>query len=286
MKSIAKKIGLYLIGVITLIILIYIGFILINGGFTKNFSLNILDNYNNETLFFAHRGIGNYYPENSIESFRMADSLGFEAIELDISITMDKQIIVFHDEDTERLLGIKSKIGKLNSKELAKQNYIFQNKVSSSKVIKLEELFREFGNRFIYYLDFKIEDYEIIKKVVDLVKKYNINHKTIFASADFLLISRIENNFPEINTALEGFNSGKEFFYYLIPADFKPDYYSSFLKNTDESHISWLRKQNLLNRRIVYGVDSSNYQTAEKLGIKNLIIDFDSNYINYFKNLK
>ena len=256
------------------------------GANNKKFSPNILELEKNRKMLFAHRGIGNYYPENSIDAIRFADTLNFDAIEIDISSTADKKIILFHDEDTERLLGIKSKINQLNYHNIIKYNYIFNNKISNSKVVLLEEVFKEYGSKFFYYLDFKTENYEIVLDAIDLIKKYKLTHKVIIASADIFLISKIEYDFPEINTCLEGFNSGKELFYYLILAKLKPDYYSSFLKNVDFSHIEWLKKKNLLNRRIVYGVDSSNYKTAVSLGLPNLIIDYDSSYNRFFEKNK
>ncbi len=65
--------------------------------------------------FIAHRGFhkNQVIPENSIESFKEA-ILNNYAIELDINITKDNQIIVFHDENLYRLCGIKENIENIN----------------------------------------------------------------------------------------------------------------------------------------------------------------------------
>ena len=60
---------------------------------------------------FAHRGLyGNGVPENSLVAFRAAVDAGF-GIELDVQMTVDGVLVVFHDYDLERLTG---KAGKLN----------------------------------------------------------------------------------------------------------------------------------------------------------------------------
>ena len=55
---------------------------------------------------YAHRGLWNLeedgIPENSLPAFRRAVEQGF-AIELDVHLTADNQLIVFHDDDLKRI---------------------------------------------------------------------------------------------------------------------------------------------------------------------------------------
>jgi len=50
-------------------------------------------------FYFAHRGAKQIYPENSLKAFQKAIELGCDGIEMDIQITKDKKIIIFHDFD-------------------------------------------------------------------------------------------------------------------------------------------------------------------------------------------
>ena len=61
--------------------------------------------------YIAHRGLhnGELIPENSLLSFRNAIQKNY-AIEFDITITKDNQVVVFHDEDLIRLCNKKEKI--------------------------------------------------------------------------------------------------------------------------------------------------------------------------------
>lgn len=53
---------------------------------------------------FAHRGVHNEYPENSLPAFEKAMELNL-GIELDIHLTSDGQIVVFHDDNLARMTG-------------------------------------------------------------------------------------------------------------------------------------------------------------------------------------
>ncbi len=62
--------------------------------------------------YIAHRGLHNLSedaPENSIAAFLEAVRYGY-AIEIDIHITADGEVVVFHDNDTKRMCGTDGKI--------------------------------------------------------------------------------------------------------------------------------------------------------------------------------
>lgn len=262
--------------IILIVIIIPIILYFVFGGLNKGSRSNLIYGFNDSSLIFAHRGIAKYFPENSFEALQQAKQKNFKAVEIDLNETSDNIIILFHDEDSEKMLGLKGLINEHNFDELKKHPYIFNNNVTSNIVLTLDETFQKFGNDFVFYLDIKNRTYGFMEKVIDLIKKYKLERSTILASAHFLLIARIEYDYPEINTCLEGFNAGKEWIYYFIPSNFKPDYYASFIQNVDKKHIDWLKDKNLLNNKIVYGVDTSNYIKAKELGLKKILIDYDS----------
>lgn len=45
----------------------------------------------------GHRGARGLFPENSLEGFRAAAVLGVDAIELDVAVSADEAVVVFHD---------------------------------------------------------------------------------------------------------------------------------------------------------------------------------------------
>ena len=50
----------------------------------------------------GHRGWPAKYPENTMESFRAAEQLGVDQIELDVRITKDGELVIIHDAMVDR----------------------------------------------------------------------------------------------------------------------------------------------------------------------------------------
>ena len=68
---------------------------------------------------YAHRGlhdIAHGIPENSLPAFRRAAEHGF-GVELDVHLTTDGRLVVIHDGNLKRLLGIDRKANTLSSEE-------------------------------------------------------------------------------------------------------------------------------------------------------------------------
>ncbi len=50
----------------------------------------------------GHRGAPAYAPENTLKSFGLAIKMGVDAIEMDVHLTRDKEIVVIHDPSVDR----------------------------------------------------------------------------------------------------------------------------------------------------------------------------------------
>jgi len=68
----------------------------------------------------AHRGASYVAPENTLASINLAWEMNADAVEIDIYLTVDQQIIVSHDSDTARATGIEMSIPKSNFEDLRK----------------------------------------------------------------------------------------------------------------------------------------------------------------------
>ncbi len=56
-------------------------------------------------LVVGHRGVPLLHQENTLAGFRRAVALGVPAVELDVRMTADGVLVVFHDADVDRLTG-------------------------------------------------------------------------------------------------------------------------------------------------------------------------------------
>jgi len=66
----------------------------------------------------AHRGASAYAPENTLAAFKLARELNADWFELDCTLTRDGEVIVIHDDDTERTTGVPGKVAKMTLAEL------------------------------------------------------------------------------------------------------------------------------------------------------------------------
>lgn len=56
-----------------------------------------------DCLRIAHRGASAYAPENTLPAFELALRMGADMFELDVHLTADGEVVVFHDDDVLRL---------------------------------------------------------------------------------------------------------------------------------------------------------------------------------------
>lgn len=75
-----------------------------------------------EGLYIAHRGLHSVnpaIPENSLAAFEAAVETGY-AIENDIHLTLDGQVIVFHDDTFKRMCGVDKRPEEMTLEEIKK----------------------------------------------------------------------------------------------------------------------------------------------------------------------
>lgn len=73
-----------------------------------------------DRIQYAHRGLHDnqtQQPENSLAAFRAAREAGY-GVELDVRFTADRQIVVFHDDDLQRMCGDNRRVDACTYEEL------------------------------------------------------------------------------------------------------------------------------------------------------------------------
>ena len=69
---------------------------------------------------YAHRGLfdnNSEAPENSLAAFKKAVDAGY-GIELDVQLSKDNQLVVFHDATLKRMCGVEGKVWDYTLEEL------------------------------------------------------------------------------------------------------------------------------------------------------------------------
>lgn len=122
---------------------------------------------------FAHRG---YHcakkgiPENSIPAFEAAVSLGY-GIELDVHLTRDGQLVVFHDDTLDRLCGVPGTPESMTWKELSSLSL----SGTSHRIPLLSQILELVDGRVPLLIELKIpsSSLEICRVCLPLLKSYH-----------------------------------------------------------------------------------------------------------------
>jgi len=103
--------------------------------------------------YIAHRGLHAkelWAPENSLEAIRRAVEKGF-AIEIDVHLTKDYQIAVFHDENLFRLTGLNKSITEMSMAELKE----LRLQGTSEKIPSIIEVLKEINGKVPLLIEIK-----------------------------------------------------------------------------------------------------------------------------------
>lgn len=147
------------------------------------------------TAVLAHRGGCAIAPENSLAAFTKSAELDVDGFEIDIRLTKDEEIIVFHDEFLDRTTDGAGRVADMTLSELRKldlgyhftdekENNIYRGK--GETVVTLKELFEKFPDMWIN-IDIKDspETYEgslIPSKLWRLIDSLGVHERVVVTS--------------------------------------------------------------------------------------------------------
>lgn len=105
----------------------------------------------------AHRGASAYYPENTLASFDGAIRLGAEMVELDVQLTRDGEVIVFHDDTLSRCTDGRGRTADHRLSELKKLDagIRFGAEFRGTRIPTLEEALSFCGGKIAVNIEIK-----------------------------------------------------------------------------------------------------------------------------------
>lgn len=122
-----------------------------------------------KNIEIAHRGVHNNktIPENSFSSFAIAKARRIP-IELDIRLTKDHQIVVFHDKNLKRMTGIDKNLSDCSLEEIKSFNLLN----TTSKVPLFSDVLALIDNDILIDIEIKEKSYSICNKLLQELKNY------------------------------------------------------------------------------------------------------------------
>ncbi|KAI4897523.1 hypothetical protein NFI96_018359 [Prochilodus magdalenae] len=153
----------------------------------------------------SHRGGAGEKIENTIEAFTHAVATGTEMLELDCHLTQDGYVVVSHDKNLQRQTGYNVDISSLKYQDLP----LYKDKLEVTfyighygtgqdrKLSLLEDVFKKFPKMPIN-IEVKENNDVLIGKVSSLVKKYDRENITVWATEDSNIMAKCRKQCPSM----------------------------------------------------------------------------------------
>jgi glycerophosphoryl diester phosphodiesterase len=134
----------------------------------------------NKPLWISHRGYKAHAAENTGAAFSAAVKMGFSALETDLRLTKDRQLVLIHDPTLSRLAGDRRRVSELLRKDIER----FQ--LANGERFLFFDRFVQLFHNCTWTLDIKPETgTQTIAALAEWADKNNFTEK-LFAQAKFL----------------------------------------------------------------------------------------------------
>ena len=155
---------------------------------------NFIVEKNEKPWVIAHRGGRGLFPENTMAAFDGAHELAVDALEMDVCLTKDNQLVTHHDLTIDRTSNGKGNLIDHTLQELQKLNFGYhfkdlndqfiyrENKV---KIPTMDEVMAKYSEKYPLIIEIKNKSengFKAAQKLFDLIQKYKIESKVIVAS--------------------------------------------------------------------------------------------------------
>lgn len=223
----------------------------------------------------AHRGASYLAPENTLAAVKLGYELGADAVEVDVHLSKDQQVVVIHDKNTKRTAGnnlkvSKTKVEKLRQLEVGSWK---DEKYRGEKIPLLSEVFELVPANRKLVVEVK-SGVETIFPLQKLIAASGIEDQLIIISFDRESIISAKQQLPEIPAywLLHSFIMTSHDKAIEIAKEYNLDGLDVNYRLVDEEFMEKMEAGNL--KTYVYTVN--DIETAEKLyylGVKGITTD-------------
>lgn len=149
-------------------------------------------------LIIAHRGDQSAAPENTLSAFQRAVAAGADGVELDVRLTQDGQLVVFHDRRLDRT---SNGSGPVNEHTLAEVKSLdvgawFSPKFRREIAPTLDEVFETLPHDFLVNVEMKVvvKGMKLIaQRVADTILRHQRLSSTLVASFNPMALCYLRN---------------------------------------------------------------------------------------------
>ena len=147
-------------------------------------------------IHYAHRGLfdnNSEAPENSLAAFKKAVDAGY-GMELDVQLSKDNKLVVFHDATLKRMCGIDGNVWEYTLEELKQ----FRLLDSNEQIPTFEEFLEVVDGKVPFILEYKLDRAQTV--VCQLANKVLENYKGAYCIESFhpLALLWYRKNRPDV----------------------------------------------------------------------------------------
>jgi glycerophosphoryl diester phosphodiesterase len=151
-------------------------------------------------LLIGHRGYPKRYPENTLAAFEGAMQAGCDMIELDVTLTRDRKVVVIHDDTLDRTTTGKGllRAHTLDEIKAFDAGSWFDARFAAERVPELSEVLALTAGRCLLNIEIKESAFEahypadaIEHQVVKLVKASGAMDRVLISSFDPRILERV-----------------------------------------------------------------------------------------------
>ena len=155
----------------------------------------------------AHRGHSIAAPENTIPAFQAAIDVGATALEIDVVLTRDGEIVLMHDEILDRTTSGKGRVGDRDLAAIRKLDAgnWFDPKFSGTRVPTLAEVIdfaRDANVGLLIEIKERVEPEKIRARLGRLLTEMRAEGDALVISFDHVSLVRLREAFPKVRTEL------------------------------------------------------------------------------------
>ncbi len=128
--------------------------------------------------------------------------MGADGFELDIHLTKDKELVVFHDYRLKRLMGVPGGVSSLDSREISQLSFAGNSGHADVKIPSLREVFENFGSARYYNIEVKSRLFhydKIISNLLELLHEFGLEDNVWISSFDPVLLRKWHEMAPHVS---------------------------------------------------------------------------------------
>lgn len=169
-------------------------------------SVNVNVGVLTRTQVTAHRGFSHIAPENTMPAFEAAVSSGADFIELDVQLTSDDQMVVFHDDRIERTTNGKGLLKNYTYEQLQQLSagawFKKSDEFADVKIPLLTEVLDEVGGDIMLNIEIKRSGNpkKTAEHLVSIIEEYGLVKSVYVTSFSYPALKKVKQLNPKIKT--------------------------------------------------------------------------------------